>query len=145
MPRTSGFSRNHMNKMIKTLVFTVVFGSIIVTLIGCSKTDPIERVVSRRLASSAYFASGMWPILSNSVDASPEQLVADVLRNKRFDKGKLSTYKILTIRRMIIQGDNYTAVLVDTNLGRCIIFFYRPSPRARGLSYMCFDEGGSLL
>jgi len=92
-------------------------------LVGCSKTDPIENLVAR-LSSNHFWENGEYPNLGLPATASTEQVVSRVFQMIGFDRGHVTSHKILKVREVHIPGslpDIYTAVLVETNFGKKIV------------------------
>jgi hypothetical protein len=69
---------------------------------------------------------GPFPKLGLTATASTEEVVARVFQMTGFDNGHVSTHKILETRKVQIKDSLppdavYTAVLVETDLGRKIV------------------------
>ena len=100
-----------------------------------SADDPVRfhRDTGRPLSSShGLWVNGVYPTLDLPATASTEQVVARVFQMTGFDKGHVSSHRILETRQVRI-GDRfpdatYTAVLVDTDLGRKIVLRQHSSP-----------------
>ena len=94
--------------------------------------DSIEALVARLSSSHGLWVNGVFPTLDLPAAASTEQVVARVFQMTGFDKGHVSSHRILETRQVRI-GDSfpdatYTAVLVDTDLGRKIVLLQYSSP-----------------
>jgi hypothetical protein len=93
------------------------------SLFGCAtKPDAIELFVANLSADH-----GLW---LNGLDAdrvtkatTPEEVVSETFNVAEFQRGRVTNYQILKIRKVHIDypPDTYTAVLVDTNLGKMIV------------------------
>ncbi len=102
---------------------------LVTSVTGCSRADPIDRLAAK-LSSDPNFPSGMFRPILLPATAPPEKVVAAIFDQAAF-KGRVTRYKILKIRRVRIaygqpheappEVSNYTAVLIDTNLGRKIV------------------------
>ena len=85
--------------------------------------DPIENLVTK-LSSNPLWQNGISPVIDLPPTASSQQVVQRVFEMISFDQGKVSNHSIVEIREVQIRGslpDQYTAVLVKTNLGEKII------------------------
>lgn len=95
------------------------------------QADAIETLVSRLSSSHGLWENGLFPKLDLPASASTEQVVARVFQMTGFDKGRVENYHILEIRRVRIPWaglDSYTAVLVDTELGKKIVLLKHEGP-----------------
>ena len=96
-------------------------------LVGCATTpDPIDRLVADFSASHGLWENGVSPLLGLPETALPEQVIKRTFEMTGFDKGHVTSYKILKIRQVHIQGslpDSYTAALIQTDFGEKIILF----------------------
>jgi hypothetical protein len=89
-------------------------------------SDPIERLVADFSASYGLWENGTFPMLGLPETASTDEVVAKTFKMTGFDKGQVTSYKILKIRQAHIRGslpDLYTAVLVQTDFGEKIVLF----------------------
>ncbi|MGD0252484.1 MAG: hypothetical protein ABSC01_07280 [Verrucomicrobiota bacterium] len=106
------------NKLILCLVLVLSGG-----LFGCAtKPDAIDLFVANLSADHGLWQNG---IEANRVTQAktPEEVVSETFRIAGFQRGRVTNYQILKIRKVHIDylPDTYTAVLVDTNLGRMIV------------------------
>ncbi|MGA2867154.1 MAG: hypothetical protein ABSF95_21975 [Verrucomicrobiota bacterium] len=95
--------------------------------------DPIQRLVARLSSSHGLWQNGLFPKLDLPATASTEQVVSRVFQMSGFDKGHVTTHRILETRQVRIPGslpDIYTAVLVDTDLGKKIVLLKHEGPAA---------------
>jgi uncharacterized protein YceK len=72
------------------------------------------------------WGSEAYPMLDLPESASPDEVVAKTFQMTGFDKGHVTSYKIMEIRQVHIPGslpDLYTAVLVHTDFGQKIVLF----------------------
>lgn len=85
-------------------------------------TDSIDRL-ALRLSASPLWTNGSFPKLDLSESASVDQVLARMFERISFDPGRVTTHTISKTRTVHIgAGTNeYTAVLVDTNVGRKIV------------------------
>ena len=86
--------------------------------------DPIDRLVADLLSSYGLWENGVFPILGLPETASTDEVVAKTFKMTGFDKGQVTSYKVLKIRQVHIRGslpDLYTAVLVQTDFGEKIV------------------------
>lgn len=95
-------------------------------------SDPIARLLDRLSGSRALWHNGLFPSLGLPGSAPNEQVLSRVLEHSAFDKGPVSEHLILESRQVRMPGDLegiYTALLVDTNLGRKIVIlkFHGPA------------------
>ena len=109
---------------------------------GCAtKPDSIDRLVSR-LSSDHSWEQGDYCGLGLPATNSTEQVVSRVLAVSGSDKKHVTTYTILKVREVSIPGSLpgiYTAVLVDTDLGRKVVLLNRVG-LDRDWWYRVFDE-----
>jgi hypothetical protein len=110
--------------------FFTIFAAL---LVGCSTTpDPIDHLVADFSASYGLWENGIFPILGLPETASSEQVIKKTFEMTGFDKGHLTSYKIVEIRQVHIRGslpDLYTAALVQTDLGEKIVLFKYDGPK----------------
>jgi hypothetical protein len=93
-------------------------------LLGCSPRDPIDRLMTK--LSNQDVPSYPFKPIELSETATPDQLVSALSKRSVLELGHLdfTTYKILNIRLVHdVFKKNYTAVLLDTNLGQKIVLF----------------------
>ena len=92
-------------------------------LLGCvTKPDAIDLFVANLSADNGVWHNGIDTDVVTKA-ATPEEVVSETFRMAEFQRGRVTNYQILKIRKVHIdyQRDAYTAVLVDTNLGRMIV------------------------
>ncbi|HEY2328353.1 MAG TPA: hypothetical protein VGI63_00895 [Verrucomicrobiae bacterium] len=101
------------------------FAIIAALLAGCVSTpDPIDQLVTDLSSTHGFWINGIGRDVILPKTASPEQVIKQVFHTAFFDKGQVTSYKILNIRQVHIQGvspELYTAVLVQTNFGKKIV------------------------
>jgi hypothetical protein len=93
------------------------------SLLGCvTKPDAIDLFVANLSADNGVWQNGFDTDVVTKA-ATPEEVVSETFRMAEFQRGRVTNYQILKIRKVHIdyQRDTYTAVLVDTNLGRMIV------------------------
>jgi hypothetical protein len=109
---------NNKSKLILCLALVLSGG-----LFGCStKPDAIDLFVANLSADHGNWENGT-DVLRPTNAASPEEVVSETFKVAAFQRGRVTNYQILKIRKVHIDysPDTYTAVLVDTNLGRMIV------------------------
>lgn len=90
--------------------------------------DAIDQLVTKLSATHGLWINGVSPILALPASASVEQVLVRVFEMTGFDRGHVTSHQMLTSRKIEIAGGptgSYTAVLVDTNLGRKIVLLQR--------------------
>jgi hypothetical protein len=93
-------------------------------LLGSS--DPIDRLVADFSNSHGLWQNGLYPMLGLPDSAALEQILERTFQKTGFDRGHVSSYKVLEVRQVHIPGslpDRYTAALVQTDLGEKIVLF----------------------
>jgi len=109
-----------------------LFAILAALLVGCATTsDPVDRLVTRLSSSHGLWRNGEFPSLGLPASASTEQLVSRVFQMTGFERGQVTTHRILKVRKVRIPGDLpdiYTAVVTDTDLGRKIVLFKYEGP-----------------
>lgn len=85
--------------------------------------------------------NGGFPRLELLRTASVPDVVAMVLTKVGFDAGRVKTHRILETHVVGIGGERYTAVLLDTDLGRKIMLLRYGSPS--GWWSRVFDAAGA--
>jgi hypothetical protein len=97
-------------------------------LAGCATApDPVDRLVTGLSASNGIWQDGSSPRLDLPETASPELVVRAVFLKTRFGRRQVKHCYILKIRQVQIPGgltDDYTAVLVQTDLGEKIVLYH---------------------
>jgi len=88
-------------------------------------TDPIDRLVAR-LSSDGMWQNGLFKPVDLPQSASPEEVISQVDKlTGLYQGGKLTSYRIIETRQVqiisSITGGKFTAVLLDTNLGKKIV------------------------
>jgi hypothetical protein len=91
-------------------------------------SDPIAALVARLTATNGTWVNGVIPIIEVPLTASTQQVLERVFKRTGFDKGNVWTFQIIETRQVQIpapgfSSDAFTAVLVETNLGRKIVLF----------------------
>lgn len=83
--------------------------------------NSIDRLITK-LSASPLWTNGIFPTLELPEVTTTERVVQRVFETISFDQGKIAKYAIIEERAVRIGADprEYTAVLVDTNLGRKI-------------------------
>jgi hypothetical protein len=95
-------------------------------LFGCAtKPESIDQLVAGLSATSGIYLNG-FPDGSNlPPSASTEELVSEAFRVTDFDPGRVTSFRILEIRPVVVSEGViqhlYTAILADTNLARKIV------------------------
>jgi hypothetical protein len=87
--------------------------------------DSIDALLARLSSSHGLWQNGPFPRLDVPETASAEQVVRSVFEKISFDRGRVTAHRVLLVREVRIDSDSYTAVLVDTNLGKKIVLFGR--------------------
>ncbi len=85
--------------------------------------DPIDQLVTRLSATHGLWHNGRCMPINLPETAAPEQVLEQIFKISSFDKGRVTTYKILAIREVHIDGGLYTAAFVQTDLGKKIALF----------------------
>ena len=92
-------------------------------LFGCvTKPDAIDLFVANLSADNGVWQNGFDTDLATKA-TTPKEVVSETFRIAEFERGRVTNYQILKIRKVHIDypPDTYTAVLVDTNLGKMIV------------------------
>ena len=105
----------------------------VLSAVGCSTVDPIN-ALSARLMSSAYgmWTNGPFPIIDLPESASVQEVLDKGVTMWGFDEGGITTYKVITTRKVRLEvGDmpEYTATLIDSNLGQKIFLMRYNGPK----------------
>lgn len=96
------------------------------------EADPIEALAAELGKSHGMWTNGSSPVLELPADAPVEEVVAEFFRKVSYEQGPVTTQTIQQTRSVRIadaaSNDEYTAVLLDTNLGRKILLLqYSPA------------------
>jgi hypothetical protein len=87
--------------------------------------DPIDALVAQLSKTGGMWLNGISPSLELPEDAPYEDLVREFFQKVSYEGGPIGSTKIEEIRPVTIPpgqlDDQYTAVLVTTNLGRKIL------------------------
>jgi hypothetical protein len=86
--------------------------------------DPIARLVDRLSASHGLWQNGLFPSLGLTASASNEEILSRIFELYVCAEGRVFEHGIVEVRQIRIPGelpDLYTALLVETNLGRKIV------------------------
>ena len=103
-----------------------------------AKLDPIDSLVGRLSSTYGFWINGIDPELDLSASDSIEQAVARVIERTHPPYREITGLHILESRQVSIRysGPNqYTAVLVDTNIGRKIVLMQHRSDEWWGRVY----------
>ena len=94
-----------------------------------SQGDPVDRLVSRLSGSHGLWVNGLSPTLGLPATAATPEVVAKVLATVGFERGHVRTHRIVAVRDITISNSgSYTAVTVDTDLGKKIVLLqFQPS------------------
>jgi hypothetical protein len=86
--------------------------------------DAIDELVAR-INSYPFGTSGIYQKIDLLPTASPDEIVKIALENDAPNIGQVTTFKILTVRQVTLMQmvHPFTAVLVETNVGRKIVLF----------------------
>jgi hypothetical protein len=98
--------------------------------------DAIDGLVERLSSSHGLWLNGAFADLGLPRAASMQQVVSRVFEMTGFDAGRVKEHRILETRQVRIAGslpDEYTAVLVETDMGRKIVLLQYQGERARGM------------
>ncbi len=120
----------------KNLVFFILIQFAFAVLAHAGQTDKVKNNLNNSieaLSTKLSKSNGLWtngtfkPILL-SENATDEQIIKQFVKNIVDEEHKLTKHKILKSQQINISSQEYRAVLLDTNLGRKIIFmkFYSP-------------------
>ena len=106
-------------------------------LFGCTtKPDAIDLFVANLSADNGVWQNG-FDTADVTKAVTPEEVVSETFRMAEFQRGWVTNYQVLKIRKVHIdyRRDTYTAVLVDTNLGRMIVLWNisKPKPQRRDI------------
>lgn len=97
-------------------------------LVQVAWVDPIDRLVSRLAASHGLWVNGCYPTLDLPASATPDEVLTRMFERIGFDQGHVKRYQILASRVVTIPGSgDYTALTVDTDMGRKIVLIQRES------------------
>jgi hypothetical protein len=94
--------------------------------------DSIDRLIAKLSSSHGLWQNGMFPKLDLPATASTEQVVTQVFQKTSFEKGRVAKSRIVQARQVRIQDswpNEFTAVLVETDLGRKIVLLQYVSER----------------
>ena len=84
--------------------------------------DPIAALVARLSATEGMWINGTFPTIEAPSTATTQQVLELVFKKTGFDKGNVRTFQIIETREVQIPAAGFsgafTAVLVETNLGR---------------------------
>ena len=86
--------------------------------------DPIAQLVGRLSATHGLWHNGLFPSIDLPAHAPVEQVLSRVFQLSAFNTGRVSEHHVLQARQIEIPGEvqgRYTALLVQTNLGRKIV------------------------
>ena len=106
--------------------------------------DVIDRLVERLSFSHGLWTNGVFPSLGLPETASTEQVVARVFEMTGFDGGNVKSHQIVETRAVRIDGsmpEAYTAVLVDTDMGRKIVLLQYQGTQAGGMWWSRVYDG----
>jgi hypothetical protein len=106
---------------IRLLGLVIVLGTV---LLGCSHRDPIDRLIDE-MSHETVLSHPFRPI-NLLAAASPEQVVAALSKSgdMSWEVQRITSYKIVEIRAVHSgphDSQQYTAVLLDTNVGQKIV------------------------
>lgn len=109
--------------------------------VDARETDPVGELVARLSAGSGMWANGTFPTIDLPATAPIPQVVEVVLAKNRYDKRQVTAHRIMETREVRI-GDRpaeraYTAVLVETDLGRKVLLL---RPGSLGWWSRVYDE-----
>jgi hypothetical protein len=101
-------------------------------MVGCGHQDPIDSIVKKESANP-YFGNGMYVPIRLPAAATPEQLTSAVFKQDLRELGSVTN--IVEARKIQIMPKglmdvtntdffNYTAVLVDTDIGRKVVLLH---------------------
>lgn len=111
----------------------------VLVLSGCTHNDPIERLMTQVPFEDC--ASYMFQPVSLPVTASPQQVIAALSKRGTFRYDQITNFTILEVRKVHSQQEGaksvfYSAVLIDSNLGRKIVLL---QPENIGWYYKIYD------
>jgi hypothetical protein len=123
---------------------TLFYIAIATLLVGCAmpkQPDPIDQLVSH-LSSDGAWMNGFFPKIDLPPTASAEQVVMIVLEKDELNIGRVTGHKILEVRPVHFRGLTivYTAALVQTNVGKKIVFFAFQGPKVGWWSRVYDDK-----
>jgi hypothetical protein len=110
----------------------VVIGLVVLLLYACVWRDPIFQLgLELNRISNFTFINGFFGAIKLPPTATADEIVAQSVPEESVFGGKINTYKIIEVRKILIfqgnfQGTSpvYSAALIKTNLGK-EIFLYR--------------------
>lgn len=102
--------------------------------------DAVDRLVTKLMPRLPTWKNGSFPRLDLPATATREQVVSLVFERISFDRGSVSTHHIIWTKEIELGGDGYSAVVVDTNLGRKIVLL-RYEGKATGWWSRVYSEG----
>jgi hypothetical protein len=89
---------------------------------GAWETDPIPELVARLSATGGLWTNGIFRTIDLPATAPIPQVLALALEYNRYDKRVVTAHRIIETREVRIGVErDYTAALVDTDLGRKIV------------------------
>jgi hypothetical protein len=106
----------------------LVIGLVGLLLYACVWRDPIFQLgLELNRISSFTFINGFFAAIKLPPSATAEEIVAQSVQGESVFGGKINTYKIIEVRKLLIFQGNYpvySAALIETNPGK-EIFLYR--------------------
>ena len=89
--------------------------------------DPIDQLVNRLSQSHGLWINGTFPTLSAGPEASLEEVLAEMFTRISFDQGRVERFKVVEQRSVSLDGLDYRAARLTTNLGEKIVLLqYQP-------------------
>jgi len=85
-------------------------------------TDPVVRF-SYQLYANPMWLMGMHSQLQLPVTATAEEIVAQEVSSVSFPEGKITSYHIVRVEEITLAGNPFSAVLLETNLGKKIVLY----------------------
>jgi hypothetical protein len=103
-------------------------------LLGCSHMDPIDRVTDE--VHHGFVPSYTFAPIDLPQTATPAELISAIFKRSAWESGlfDFTSYKILQIRSVPAEFPslpNYTAVLLDTNLGQKVVLLQPLQEKSR--------------
>ena len=111
----------------------------VLVISGCRRADPIERLMSQVPFEDC--ASYLYQPVSLPATASPKEVIAALSKRGTFRDQRITDFTILEVRKVhsLQEGATsvfYSAVLMDSNLGRKIVLL---QPESLGWYYKTYD------
>ncbi|MGE0491607.1 MAG: hypothetical protein AB7S38_20515 [Vulcanimicrobiota bacterium] len=86
-----------------------------------ASADPIDQLVTRLSQTHGLWINGPFPALSLGSEATCQQVLDEMFTRISFDPGRVERFQVDEQRNVTIDGLDYVAVKLTTNLGQKIV------------------------